>query len=242
MGDAIGCIPLEPYLMKSNTSTARRQHPWLRTLVLACVTFAAMGGSAARATDYIIELVLFEHRVDDDGSAGSLWFPKVGPSLRLGSEKAEAAGFTNVDTDLTLTANAQSMANSGRYRVLRHLAWQQEGLAEADAVAIRVNLGSAFDIYLPDDLSPYEQFIPASGEPRPERQREARTTTVNGTIKVRLGRFLHLEALLVHTDTESGKSYRLSESRKMRSRELHYIDNPRFGLLTRIVPVEETDS
>jgi len=242
MGDASGRNRSESQLMKSIASTGRRKCPWLHALILACTAVAAMGGSTARATDYIIEVVLFEHRVNDDGSAGSLWFPKVGPSLRLGSESAEAAGFTTVDTDLTLTANAQSMANSGRYRVLRHLAWQQEGLAEADAVAIRVNLGSAFDIYLPDDLSPYEQFIPASGEPRPERQREARTTTVNGTIKVRLGRFLHLEALLVHTDTESGKSYRLSESRKMRSRELHYIDNPRFGLLTRIVPVEEADS
>jgi len=242
MGDASGCNRSETHLMTSRASPGRHRHPWLRALFVASMAFTAMGGSAARATDYIVEVVLYEHRVNDDGSAGSLWLPKVGPSLRLGSESADAAGFTNVDTDLTLTANAQSMANSGQYRVLRHLAWQQEGLAEADAMAIRVNLGSAFDIYLPDELSPYEQFIPASGEPRPERQREARTTTVNGTIKVRLGRFLHLEALLVHTDTETGKSYRLSESRKMRSRELHYIDNPRFGLLTRIVPVEEASS
>lgn len=224
--------------MKFTTSSAWR--PWLRALALMCVAFAAFGGNAARATDYIIEVVVFEHRVADDGSTGGLWFPKVGPSLRLGSDKAIEAGFTVVDTDLTLSANAQSMASSGRYRVLRHFAWQQAGLAAADAIAIRVNLGSAFDIYLPDDLSPYEEFIPGSGEPRPERQREARTTTVNGTIKVRLGRFLHMENLLVYTDGETGKSYRLSESRKMRSRELHYIDNPRFGLLTRIVPVENS--
>ncbi len=46
---------------------------------------------------------------------------------------------------------------------------------------------------------------------------------------------------LVFTDADTQQSFRLSQSRKMRSRELHYIDNPRFGILTRILPVEESD-
>ena len=66
------------------------------------------------------------------------------------------------------------------------------------------------------------------------------TFAVAEILRVRLGRFLHVESRLVYHDVEEGRSYRLFESRKMRSRELHYIDNPRFGILTRIVPVENT--
>lgn len=210
--------------------------------VLLMVVMAATFAGTARATDYIIEVVLFEHVVEDNGSLGGLWFPNVGPTLDLGSESALAAGFIPVDSNLTLNENASSIAGSRRYRVLRHFAWRQPGLAEADARAIRVSLGGTFDLWLPEDISPYDEFIPATAEPRPDRPRDVRSTTLNGSIKVRLGRFLHLEALLVYTDEATGKSFRLSESRKMRSRELHYIDNPRFGLLTRILPVENSES
>ena len=97
-------------------------------------------------------------------------------------------------------------------------------------------------MYLPEDIAPYGRFIPASAAPRPDRTRAVRSSTVSGTLKVRLGRFLHLESQLVFTDEESGESYRLSESRKMRSTELHYVDNPRFGLIARILPIEEAES
>ena len=56
---------------------------------------------------------------------------------------------------------------------------------------------------------------------------------------MRLGRFLHMDARLVYTDPETLQSFKLAQSRKMRSGELHYIDNPRFGLLTRITPLED---
>lgn len=216
-----------------------------RRLLLPLLAVAALAASApARAIDYVVEVVLFEHLAEAaPGEAdGALWFPKTGPAMALASDEAEAADFLPVDTDLSLAENAASIAASRGYRVLRHLAWRQPGLDESEAKAIRVNVGDAFDLYLPEDLSPYEEFVPASAAPRPGRERAVRSTALAGTLKVRLGRFLHLEALLVFTDTAEERSYRLSESRKMRSRELHYIDNPRFGLLTRILPIEEGES
>ena len=110
------------------------------------------------------------------------------------------------------------------------------------AIPILINIGDTLPIYLPDDIKPYDNFIPASAEPTPDRPRMINTSTVNGSIKVRLGRFLHMEVSLVFTDGETQQSFRLSQSRKMRSRELHYIDNPRFGLLTRILPLDDTQS
>ena len=223
-----------------NGSVTVRRHRAAALVLLALLGLGA--ATRAHATDYVVEIVLFETR---DGSArggGELWFPKVTSAMGLASEEAAAAGFRIVETETELDEQAAAIAASGRYRLLRHFAWRQPGLDESEARAIRINVGSTLDMYLPEDVEPYEAFIPASAAPRPDRSRQVRSTTVNGTLKVRLGRFLHLESLLVFTDEESGQSFRLSESRKMRSTELHYVDNPRFGLLARILPIPEGES
>jgi len=212
----------------------------LAPILLAVATLVA--ADRVRATDYLIEVMLFENLSGDRGTERGLWFPKVGPALSLGGEAAGAADFRPVESGLSLEEEARAIAGSRGYRVLRHFAWRQPGLGAREAQAIRVNVGSAFDLYLPEDTAPYERFVPASSAPRPDRSRAIRSTPLTGTLKVRLGRFLHMEALLVYTDPEEQRSYRLYESRKMRSTELHYIDNPRFGLLTRILPIEDGDS
>lgn len=191
------------------------------------------------AKDYLIELVIFETRAGSKLSAGGLHYPKTGDSIRLDTEAAANAGFISIEEGLSLSKNVSAMESSSRYRVLRHMAWRQPGLDEEAAIAVRINVGEPTTVYLPDNLKLYEQFIPASLLPSAERARKTVSFTVNGTIKIRLGRFLHMETLLVFTDTETEQGFRLAQNRKMRSRELHYIDNPRFGILTRILPLDD---
>jgi len=206
----------------------------------AVLASALLFSSNALAIDYLIEVVLFETVAGRDQEAGGLYYPKAARSVNLNGDAAALAGFAIVDEGLTLTENAASIAASSRYKLLRHIAWRQPGLDENAALPVRISLGNTSTLYLPEDLGPYEEFIPASATATQDRTREIRTSTINGTIKVRLGRFLHMETLLVYTDAENQQGFRLSQSRKMRSRELHYIDNPRFGLLTRILPLEDT--
>lgn len=215
------------------------KHTLLRLGTYLLLLSVALGSSSLFARDYLIELVLFETKAGRKLSGSGIYYPKIGDSIRLNSEAASAAGFLTIEDDLTLTENANAMASSGRYRVLRHMAWRQPGLDESAAKAVRINLGAPTTVFLPDDLEPYEEFIPAMLSPGVNQSREVPTFTVNGTVKVRLGRFLHMESLLVFTDTDSGQSFKLSQNRKMRSRELHYIDNPRFGILTRILPLDD---
>ena len=195
-------------------------------------------GSIAHAKDYLIEVIVFEHiSKKDSAMPGSLYYPKLASSMGLTSERAQNAGFELVSEGLSMNESAEEINKSGRYRMLKHFAWRQPGLERSDAKAVRINLGRATTLYLPENLKPYNKFIPASNQPQADRTREIRTTTINGTIKVSLGRFLHMDAHLVYTDTETGTSYGMAQSRKMRSRELHYIDNQRFGILTRILPI-----
>ena len=200
---------------------------------------AVFSSSSVLAKDYLVEVVLFETIAGRDASTGGLYYPKTQGGFRLGSEKAAAARFRAMERGLTLVDNAAAIAASGRYRLLRHLAWRQPGLDADNAHALRISLGETTNLYLPDDPGEYDEFIPASAQPSEGRSSEIRSSTLNGSIKVRLGRFLHMDCLLVYTDTETAQSFRMAQSRKMRSGELHYIDNPRFGLLTRITPLDD---
>lgn len=197
----------------------------------------------AQERNYLIEVVVFENMAEAKKAArGDLYFPRINSAIGLTSDKAASLGFSLLDDALALDDAAQKIRASGNYRLLKHFAWRQPGLDQKNAQAIRINIGKTMPIYIPDDLKPYKKFIPASAQPEPNRTRKITTTTINGTLKVRLGRFLHLDARLVFTDTENQKSYRLSQSRKMRSGEFHYIDNPRFGLLVKILPLEDAQN
>jgi hypothetical protein len=195
--------------------------------------------ASAQARDYLIEVVLFETVAGKEFGNSGMYLPRIANSLRLNTEAAVAAGFLPVEQNLTLTQNAADIAASNRYRLLRHLSWRQPGLAADETRAVRVALGNSVPMFIPADLQPYPEFIPASANPLPDRSEAVSSPVVNGTITIRLGRFLHMDTRLVFTDEQNLQSFRLAQSRKMRSGELHYIDNPRFGILTRITPLED---
>lgn len=87
---------------------------------------------------------------------------------------------------------------------------------------------------------------------------------LDGTVTIRLARYLHIDADLIwhrmeqaREDAQPGppieitmdgspitpevrmRGYRLNESRRMRSKELHYLDHPVYGVLALITPVDE---
>ncbi len=216
-----------------------RNYP--RTLGAMALLCLMLVNTSALALDYTIEVVVFENmRGDKSTGSSKLYFPRAGSAIGLNSDKAAEAGFSLISDNLSLTDAVDKIRASGNYRLLKHFAWRQPGLDNKEAKAIRINIGQTLPVYIPESISAYKRFIPASAQPTPEMTRKLTTTTVNGSLKVRLRRFLHVDANLVFTDIENQRSYLLSQSRKMRSTEFHYIDNPRFGLLIRILPVPET--
>jgi hypothetical protein len=58
---------------------------------------------------------------------------------------------------------------------------------------------------------------------------------INGEIKIYMETFLHIDLDLTFEVPGEG-SYRMRDSRRVRSRETHYFDNPRFGILIRLTP------
>jgi len=209
------------------------------TLILSACLLTRLHAQERR--DFVVELVIFEHLGAQAPGGGGLWAPAPRSALTLGGERAAQAGIVPVQAPLQLAEDVRAMNASGRYRVLQHLHWIQPGLAEDEAIRLNVQIGAPVELFVAEEDDAVGAFLPAAAAPRPDRPRAISTATLSGTLKLRLGRFLHLESQLVYTDLEAGRSYRLNESRKMRSTELHYIDNPRFGILTRILRAEDVE-
>ncbi len=218
--------------------------------------FALLITQTAMAKDYIIELIIFQQT---SRSAGISWQPGVllpiqnnglsvfGSAANVGTDR----GFVAMETGPALAEIAETLSRSQRYPLIAYRTWQQPGLARDDAQPIRFNVGQSLDVWDSGNTPPradaqrgigddYQNFTLASVN-RSYGGAQRRTTTVNGTVTVSLGRYLHLYTDLVFTNPRSGQSTLQKNHRRMRSKRSHYIDNPAFGIIAHITPVEEPE-
>ncbi len=210
--------------------------------------------------DYIIEMVFFANQRERIANSVYISTRPVTPALQnavLLNENAATYGFTLLPPEaLTLTEQAAALEESGRYRTLRHVAWRQPGLAGKDARAVRIYAGENYKNEFGGRL-PTNANDPITDPPPPEKTRTStdKSTTIStlveldGTITVVLGRYLHVYTDLVYrrpyvTDSlprqRALAEFAVKTHRKMRSKELHYLDHPLLGILVTIRPVEKS--
>jgi hypothetical protein len=209
--------------------------------------FGADPTAAETAPEYAIEIVIFQYLNPDDGG-------ETGTSL------ADEPDFTGVrpleaipelvplaPEELKLGGEAYTFRRGANYRLLLHEGWHQKLTDRSHAEAVYVRYPKATErktlVTIPG-LSFTE-----TGEERP---------IMEGIIQVALERYLHLTVDLVYrTDplvpTTSYQSdvyidpeapqeeiavsspvYRLKETRRMRSGEIHYLDHPQIGVIALI--------
>ena len=193
----------------------------MRIPLSICLTLLALLSTAASHGEesdrqFQVELIVFAHLNAFDG--GEIW-PAEERGMVAPSDWTDLGERVQLMSDgRRLTAVADALQRSNHYRPLVHLQWRQAVQAPAAAQAI--------------DL---EQLLGAAN-----RQTSPR---MEGSLRLSVARYLHLETDLRLIDVESGQFmeaalpvYRLQQSRRMRSDELHYIDHPRFGVLALITP------
>lgn len=140
-----------------------------------------------------------------------------------------------------------------QYTLLLHTAWRQPITESSQAIYFQA--GRPYQTAEANvDAAFYPNFSGTTG-----------AYELEGLLKLRKGRFIHADMDFVlqepakvdnttansHTvwllnrdrwqpDTNVQlQSFRVQQSRKMRSKELHYIDHPALGVLIRIAPVEQ---
>lgn len=141
----------------------------------------------------------------------------------------------------------KKIQTSDSYKPLLHLAWRQPTYDTDKALPVLIKGGEL--LTQPFANSPGTGYIPVE------------VNEIEGTITVSVKRYLHMAVdLLLHVpaavvdtsvlpladDTQpvnpssvtGMQSYRLTETRRMRSTEVHYLDHPAFGVLAVITPYE----
>ena len=128
-----------------------------------------------------------------------------------------------------LSNKYKRVSNSSEYNVLFYGAWRQPGLDKNKAFEIDIN-----------DLE--NKHVSKS------------SNKLTGKFKLVLARYLHIyneleyqRELIAATENTEKKTeindeiYPLKSHRRMRSKELHYIDHPLVGMLIQINPVEKQE-
>lgn len=217
-------------------------HKHMKNLFISLLLGGALLTSSIAGAEetrwYDVEVIIFSHNSQKYRDS-ELWpvdyeLPQAEKAQTLrharpGSSKPVA--FSRLDAkSLRLTAEARRIDSASDMDVLLHLGWRQPGLAENKAVAVQIDGESS--------------------------QR------LSGTLKLVLSRYLHINTDLIYreprteqetaaglfssSDNPNGLSfepryqaYRMKQSRRMRSRELHYLDHPLFGMAILVTPYEE---
>lgn len=173
---------------------------------------AAPGGTADKESTYQVEVLVFENQLPDL-QGGELLTRDTAKPLPAVSDTAQPPekipGASYMQPAITTL-----LQKDGHYRILAHARWLQSLDAKEIAKPVRIT----------------------SGNP-------ANPGELDGTIRFFMSRFLHLSVNLrfrdpAGTDPAAPIVYRLNEQRRIKSLELNYFDHPRFGVLARVVPVD----
>ena len=221
--------------------------------LLVLIAAVVMAPAVIAATDdlsreYEIELLIFRNLVGSD--AGEVWpvdfsdwfeeEPVDNTDISEPLDPPPRAVVTWLPkSQFRLTAQRNALARSAPYRPIAHLAWRQAVPGRRQAKALEL----------------------PGGQRNPDR------AYVDGLVRVAVERYLHLDLdLRLHLpdsaiqaapqdnqalpedyqDQAASQDFgvpdiRLRQQRRMRSKELHYFDHPRFGVIALITPYEPVE-
>jgi len=208
----------------------------LALLLVAVAMLAAMAPAHAANRWYQVEVIVF--RYADPSVAEQAVAPAILPDFRgarplvtdvAGTEAAPRPNEVMRPGPVPYDALPRSaLIMSGIYRRLRdlpaydpvlHVGWRQPGGA----------LGSRA-VYVTDQPRlPADVVVDTGAVPL-----TAERARIEGTVRVRTGRLLHVEADFL--DYGQAAPVRINERRKVKFKELHYFDNPFFGLIVQVTP------
>lgn len=214
-------------------------HRAARALLCLLPWLLLAAAPAARALDwYTVEVLVFAEQ-NADGMSEEAWssrpgWPNLDGTVRPGSGEFDAVGGSSLE----LSAVARQLDRSGRYRTLLLTGWRQPGYGPRRAVPVHVTSDGG-------GLIP-----PAAGSNFGSIVTQPHAAGVEGLVKVHRSRYLHVLVDLVYARPAPAAApvaegaaaeyvptlFRLTGTRRMRSRELHYYDHPLFGVLVKITP------
>lgn len=242
--------------------------PNLKPLLLAVLLLLPASAIAEGEVRYYdVELIVFENLTERDRGAESwptdlsLEAPEVYVELDRPFAGPLPASYNRRYTfkplaasKLRLKTEARLLEKSKRYRVLTHLAWRQPGMARKQALPVRIDIPVAAPApaaSASSDPASNQVAVALEAEEAPRNHR------LHGFVRLVLARYLHFEADLAYQAEPRPETaalpegsmlfdatatldpiFHLRQTRRMRSKQLHYLDNPVLGILVLATPFE----
>jgi len=204
------------------------------TSIFNLLLLLSTASTHAATKQYNIEMIIFE-----DTSSRYLnserWPIIHQPEEDKPAEQPENNSLVNITHHASdaLAEYVTKLKNSRQYKVLLHQSWQQTGLSNTDAVDIQIDT--------------------SAGE-NTGNDAESISSNVQGTIKLILGRYLHIHTDLLYNrlneeyqpasptlNSKVFNQFQIKSQRRMRSNELHYIDHPLLGILVLVTPIKQPE-
>jgi hypothetical protein len=237
--------------------TARRSLGVL-TMSLLALWHSGVSQSAENIPWYQIEIIVFQHDQDHYGSES---WPPVQATSRQGSTairlKSGGGQETRTEDYARLPASsrqlnhlASRLKNNENYHVLTHVAWRQPVRNRSSSIPVTIRGGERYQneyelsgqvtlavqryLHLKADLA-FRVFEPRRQDQVPFQQNADRTRyEVSDLVEGKPLPEQFKDPML--PDYVIARNFILKESRKMRSKEIHYIDSPVIGLIIQCTP------
>lgn len=196
----------------------------LKSSIVSILVFTLSSIAIAMPSLYQIEIIVFENmQYKPDGSED---WPDLPNDFKFAIEDKKQLDdplkngmVLNNSSSLNLFKEAQRIKNSKSYRFINHTAWQQIIDGTVRTSPIMLKQGRRIDPETDDEI---DELL--------------------GEISVKLNRDLFFTNLdFIYRDYEKTKlkSYRNKRNLRVKAKDLHYIDHPRFGILFAIYPVDQ---
>ncbi len=178
------------------------------------VLMALLMPAVAAAEAYQIDLIVFLQ----GGADGESPLPQQTIDTSHALEPDQTEALRNVGIRMLSEGGLgnllHELQSSGhRYDPIAHLSWIQDNPPDGRGPAMHITGGNLVD-------------TPTGS-----------VHALDGTVSLHGGFYLHVDADLAwtqHLQDGSVVSWRLDENRRLRLNEIHYLDNAKFGVITRV--------
>lgn len=216
----------------------------LRKILSAVVTLLLLfTASPGLAINYDVELIIFEHATSTSvGSSATYLYPVVDGARQIPQSATEPTALLQPLPQLRLVEDAERIRQSGNHRLLYHGGWRQTDFDRENAPFMAIALGARQEVFV-EQGDPDSNYLRGFKLPPLDLNQNMQSRSIYqlfGGVKVWVGRFLHFDTRLAYTPVNGKVSYKFESERRMRSRQMHYIDHSRIGVLVKIFPVDET--
>ena len=224
------------------------------SLISITLAISTLFTSIASGKDYAIEIILFANKDGLQQTAEQFTanhaIPTPTNGISLDTVDDESLWQPIPEDQYILADVANNLKRSGRYRILKHIAWRQPVVERKDSQPITIRAGRDFSDQFPERAYRHVEFSDTASD---SSDISNEVKELAGTINIVITRYIHLYSDLVYRLPRPNPTalndaldrelvlvdYAVNSHRRMRSRELHYIDHPLVGILIEATPIED---